>query len=205
MIIRLILIMLIVTACSKTYIRRHYTSKCSVIQLENGAEIVCQDGTKALILEGEDGNPGQSAKGCSVEPFSGGATITCDDGTIDILDGESVTGPVGPAGTSCTVSAAAGGAVISCEDGTSQFISDGLAGQDGTDGIVELIDPCGDNPNQFDEVLLRTTSGQILTYFESGNRRFLAVLVPGNYVTTDSQACHFSVTEDSEGNLNVTW
>ncbi len=65
------------------------------------------------------------------------------------------------------------------------------------EAITEFIDPCGDGPG-FDEVLIRTTSGQLVAYFESGNNRFLTILAPGSYATTDAQRCHFQVTAEGE-------
>lgn len=57
--------------------------------------------------------------------------------------------------------------------------------------ITELVDPCGDGPG-FDEILLRTTQGYVV-YFEQGSRRMLSLLPDGNYMTTDQQACAFSI------------
>lgn len=68
-----------------------------------------------------------------------------------------------------------------------------LAELESNDSIVEFIDPCGDNVGKFDEVLMVTSSGSIVAYFESGNKRFLTVLPNGNYRTTDVQACRFSI------------
>jgi len=69
------------------------------------------------------------------------------------------------------------------------------------ESVVELLDPCGDMPGQFDEVLLRTSSGKVVAYFEVGSKRFLSVLVPNqSYSTTDVQACSFSV--NAQGQLN---
>jgi hypothetical protein len=66
--------------------------------------------------------------------------------------------------------------------------------------IVEVIDPCGDNPSkQFEEVLLRLSNGQILAHFSSGNKEFFSLLSPGNYVTTDGTNCHFTV--DAKNNI----
>lgn len=69
------------------------------------------------------------------------------------------------------------------------------------ESIVELLDPCGDMPGQFDEVLLRTSSGKVVAYFEQGSKRFLSVLTPNQgYSTTDVQACSFSI--NAQGQLN---
>lgn len=59
--------------------------------------------------------------------------------------------------------------------------------------IKELIDPCGDKPGHFDEILIVLNSGELIAYFEQGNKRFLTVLSDGNYQTTDAQKCNFSV------------
>lgn len=67
--------------------------------------------------------------------------------------------------------------------------------------IVELIDPCGDGPG-YDEVLLQLANGQLMAHYAGGgNLQFLTVIGPGNYSTTDSQACSFTV--DSE--MEVSW
>lgn len=65
------------------------------------------------------------------------------------------------------------------------------------EAITEFIDPCGDGPG-FDEVLIRTTSGQLVAYFESGGNRFLTILSPGSYATTDAQRCHFQLTAEGK-------
>lgn len=59
--------------------------------------------------------------------------------------------------------------------------------------IVRTIDPCGDNVNQFDEILVEMSNGDIIAYFEQGGKRFLTVLTNGNYRTTDRQSCNFSI------------
>jgi len=60
--------------------------------------------------------------------------------------------------------------------------------------IVATIDPCTDYPGYFDEVILKTRDGKFLAYFEDGGKRFLSLLSPGVFVTTDRQACTFTVT-----------
>jgi hypothetical protein len=58
--------------------------------------------------------------------------------------------------------------------------------------IVGFVDPCGDQPG-FDEVLIRTSSGHLVAYFQQGGNRFLSFLVPGFYQTTDGHRCDFTV------------
>lgn len=59
--------------------------------------------------------------------------------------------------------------------------------------VEQYIDPCGDAPGQFDEVLLLMTDGTLVAYFQNGSRRFLTVLPDGSYQTTDFQRCAFRV------------
>lgn len=110
----------------------------------------------------------------------------------------------------CYTEAVAGGVNIICPD-SETFLPDGVDGTDGTDGVdgtdgadavVEIVDPCGDDPGEFDEVLLRLSTGDLLAYFEdSGGKRFLSLIGPGNYMTTDKQSCPFTVNPD----MTVTW
>lgn len=69
-----------------------------------------------------------------------------------------------------------------------------LAVLQGYDSIVEMIDPCGPS-HSYDEVLLKTSSGKYVAYFEQGSKRFLTVLVDGTYQTTDEQGCMFKIIE----------
>ena len=70
--------------------------------------------------------------------------------------------------------------------------------------IVEIVDPCGDTPLKYDEVLFKTSDGQFVGSFSDNssglNTRF-SVLPIGSYVTTDATNCHFQVTSDG----NITW
>lgn len=92
---------------------------------------------------------------------------------------------------------------VTCPDGSSSEIKDGAVGPQGNPGvngnnaILEVIDPCGDNPHQIDEVILKA-NGILLTYIESNKYRFLGVLTPGTYITKDKQLCKYIVTEDME-------
>lgn len=59
--------------------------------------------------------------------------------------------------------------------------------------VREIIDPCGDNLGQFDEVLILLDDGSIIGYFEQGDKRFLTQLPDGNFRTTDNQQCNFTI------------
>lgn len=119
---------------------------------------------------GVDGLPGAPGVGCSVQDVVNGAIITCGPDSVLILDGT---------------------AGIDGQNGTD--------GQDGQDApptaytVTELVDPCGDGPG-FDEVIFRLANGQLVAHYAGGgNLQFLALLGPGAYRTTDSQACNFTV------------
>ena len=66
------------------------------------------------------------------------------------------------------------------------------------DTVVQYYDPCGDGPG-YDEILMTTKSGKLVAYFESGSKRFLTILGPGSYITTDQSACFFTI--DSSGQI----
>jgi len=66
-------------------------------------------------------------------------------------------------------------------------------------GYAVKIDPCGDNPNKYDEIILKLYDGTLLAVFKEGEY-FMSVLTNGNYQTTDKQKCNFTVN-----NGNVTW
>ena len=74
-----------------------------------------------------------------------------------------------------------------------------LAELESDESISRIIDPCGNDQGNFDEVILQTKSGKFLAYFEDGGKRFLSELSDGNYRTTDRQRCYFSI---SQGEFN---
>ena len=65
-----------------------------------------------------------------------------------------------------------------------------------TYSIVEIIDPCGDAPGKYDEVILKLANGQYLASFSDNasglNTRF-GILPTGTYQTTDGTGCTFSI------------
>lgn len=140
-------------------------------------------------IQGEKGDKGDS---CTVLQAVNGAVISCQDGTsVLVLNGQD--GANGRDG-------------VDGQDGRDgQDGAQGPAGPQGPQGpagtsspyaITSIIDPCGDMPGQFDEILIRLADNSLIAYFEDGGRRFLSLLPPGNYVTTDRQACRFTVNPD---------
>lgn len=59
--------------------------------------------------------------------------------------------------------------------------------------VTEIVDPCPSVSASFREVIIKTSSGKYFAYFENGGKRFLTVLSPGNYRTTDSRSCNFTI------------
>jgi len=139
---------------------------------------------------GATGATGSTAAPCTVITVSsagfapnGGALITCGLSRVLVLNG--ATGQAGQAGQA------------------------GQVGEDGQDGqsspymITEIVDPCGDAPGIYDEVLIRIGSMLLASFSDNANGKNtrLSLLVSGNYVTTDGSNCHFSV----DNNNNVTY
>ena len=90
--------------------------------------------------------------------------------------------------------------VASLQTTTNNLLVD-VAQLESNENIVEFIDPCGNWSGGYDEVILKTSSGKLLAYFENGSRRFLSLLTPGSYRVTDGSNCNFTV----HGNMSVTW
>lgn len=66
------------------------------------------------------------------------------------------------------------------------------------ENITEFVDPCGNGPG-YDEVLLRTSSGKLVAYFESGGSRFLTTLKPSSsYQVTDGTGCKFDTNSSGQ-------
>jgi hypothetical protein len=97
---------------------------------------------------------------------------------------------------------------ILCPDGTSaplpQDGDPGIPGRDGTDGIngidgadgkdgttIDVVDPCGDDPNHPDEVILLMGRDLYLAWYKNVGFSVLEESVA--YQTTDKQKCNFSI------------
>lgn len=104
-------------------------------------------------------------------------------------------GKNGKNGASCSVESTVSGAIITCADGTTAIILNGEDAPPTPYSVVELINPCGDSSG-FDEILFRTHNNELIAHFSSGGLQFLTILTPGNYVTTDSGTCNFTVHPD---------
>jgi hypothetical protein len=90
-------------------------------------------------------------------------------------------------------------------DGDAEIKSNTVCNGNNATGVfssVEVLDPCGDAPGVYDEVLLRLSDGTVLVSFSanaSGDNTRFALIGPGTYTTTDGSNCTFTLT--SEGRL----
>ena len=94
---------------------------------------------------------------------------------------------------SCKVTQGDTGTLIQCPNGSQALIAN-----NGTQyNIVTIIDPCGDAPGIYDEVLLQLANGQIVASFSqnaAGDNTRFALIPQGSYVTTDGSGCRFNVS-----------
>ena len=164
---------------------------------------------------------------CSVEATASGAVIKCPDGTqVPIQNGsKGIDGTNGLNGsnghsavltTTPATSCANGGTTIlmatdSNDNGSFDVSDAGISSATVCNGEnapptpfspVALLEPCGDAPGIYDEVLLRLSNGTVLASFSDNaagaNTRF-SLLGAGTYTTTDGDSCTFTL--DSSGNL----
>lgn len=90
----------------------------------------------------------------------------------------------------CTYERVEDGVLEKCSDGSYFLYSNSDELENGI--VKEIIEPCPDIAANFAEVILVMGDGTLIAFF-AGNGGFLAVLEDGNYVTTDSKSCPFSV------------
>lgn len=65
--------------------------------------------------------------------------------------------------------------------------------------IADIFDPCGDDPNYPDEVILILGDGTALAVYAGGSKIFLTELFwDETYQTTDKQECIFTLEDDYE-------
>ena len=146
---------------------------CTKIESESGFEITCEDVT-ILAKNGKDGMDGD------IGPQG-------EQGDIGEMGPQGETGERGEMGPQGE------------KGDTGEMGPQGETGDTGEDAILEIIDPCGpidDAPTYANEIIIRLNSGDLLVYFENGGKRYLSLIGPGTYITTDSQKCVFTITDD---------
>lgn len=149
-----------------------------------------------------------AGNGCNSQGVAGTNGV---DG-INGRDGrDGMDGADGAAGSSCSVSTVAsspgvapnGGARITCSDGTDALLLNGTNAPSTPYTITQVVKPCPLVSGSFPEVLLVLQDRSILASATSNGSALttrLALLTPGNYVTTDGRSCNFTVTSSS-----ITW
>lgn len=170
----------ILVACGPSGLRTTETPGANGIDGRNG-----KDGLNGE--DGQDGTDGYSSLIRLVNEDDGGG-LSCDDGGITVLSGLDTN-------RDATLSI---DEVLSSAD-----VCHGEAAENPEFDIVELIDPCGDAPGIYDEVLLQLQSGAIIASFSqnsSGLNTRLSVIPNGTYQTTDGSNCIFTVL-----NGEVSW
>ena len=154
--------------------------------------------------DGIDGKAGKDGSNAVIKMVSfSGVSGSCTNGGITILSATDAndSGSLDSEDTNLVSSTVC--------NGTNGL--DGSDGQDGADGQdapvnsftpVAILDPCGNHPSYFDEVMLKLHNGQVLASFSDNasglNTRF-SILGAGSYRTTDGTNCYFSI--DSNGNM----
>lgn len=160
-------------------------------------------------------NLGCIAKGtdCGARGRDGAAGAAGMDGQQGI---PGLPGSPGSAGSSCSVQTIAaggaapnGGARISCTDGTDAIILNGSDAPTTPYTIVNVIKPCPTVSGPHPEMLLVLANRTLLASVSqsAGANTRLALVTPGNYVTSDGRSCAFTVTAGtvSWGGGNATY
>lgn len=110
-------------------------------------------------------------------------------------------GADGKDGIGCEVSEVDNGVLIRCGDSHAVILRDSTT-ETSIIPVIEVLDPCGDMPDEVDEVIIRLPDGRLLATSKKGPaKRFLTILGAGKYRTTDSQMCPFTVWENGE----ISW
>lgn len=182
-------------------------SSCTVEKTTAGAIIKCDDGTFSEIKNGSDGKDGKngavgatgssgatgaagaSGASCTTQQTNTGIKVTCGATTSLISNGQS-----------CSVQQASNGAIVTCGSSSAVILNGKDAAPSTSIGIASYVYPCGKNEFANDEIFLRLTDGNLLGLYDGGpNLDRLALLSPGNYVTSDRDGCkkcYFTITND---------
>lgn len=199
--------------CSQVYINRG----CDLDQVEDGLQITCygKNGDTVGQYTIPKGNPGEQgpkgdtgstgAPGVAGPKGDSGVTYVPEvhEAGADICPdaSESPTGVFGKVITLTPTDGSSGLAVTICNG------SEGKDGADGQDAPptpfmpTELVDPCGDSPTAYDEVLIRMANGILLATVSdnaNGQNTRLSRVMPGTWMTTDGDQCIFTVNANNQ-------
>jgi hypothetical protein len=159
---------------------------------------VRENGVKLVLIPGPQGEKGTA--GVNGKDGNNGV-----DGQTGSQGPQGVAGSVGPTGAV----GATGAQGLQGAQGPQGAV--GPAGPQGLPGTnaptpipIVIINPCGDAPGIYDEVILKLPDGTLLASFSdnaSGLNTRLSALVPGTFITSDGSTCIFTV----HSNGTVTW
>jgi len=196
--IKAIIVLLALTGCAKSLestVTAKNGSSCTVEKTTTGAVIKCDDGTFSEIKNGQAGASGAAGAtgaagaSCTTQQTSTGIKVTCGATTSLISNGQS-----------CSVQQASNGAIVTCGSSSAVILNGKDAAPSTSIGIASYVYPCGKNEFANDEIFLRLTDGNLLGLYDGGpNLDRLALLSPGNFVTTDRDGCkkcYFTITND---------
>lgn len=164
------------------------TEACSTTTTNAGVYLQCPGGDMVYIPNGTIGPEGPSGP---VGP-KGDSGPEGPVGPIGPEGPKGDNGPEGLPGAAGKDGAAGPQGLPGAKGDTGEKGDTGAAGQN---AVVQVFDPCGDAPG-FDEVILKLADGTLISYFESGSNKFLTVLKPGTYRTTDGSGCTFTIKND---------
>ena len=199
-------------ACSPTL---YYRKGCEIDAVAEGMRVTCygKSGPGSvsihIIPKGDTGEQGPKGDTGSTGPKGENGvsfipTVTPTDQTLCPDASESPTGVFGQVITLTPSDGSQTLAAVICNGNSG---SDGQDGEDGEDAAptpfspTELVDPCGDSPTAYDEVLIKLANGMLLATVSdnaSGLNTRLSRVLPGTWTTTDGDHCIFTVDANNE-------
>lgn len=116
-----------------------------------------------------------------------------------------IPGPKGDNGNSCSIVQNPNGATVNCTDGTSITLTNGPQGPMGAQGPIGQTGStgtsviatkfCADDSSSYPEFGLAFGTTVYGVYWD-GHEAFLALLIPGHYMSTNGTGCQFTVNPD---------
>lgn len=169
--------------------------------------------SSVVVCNGSDGHPGSNG----VDGNNGADGFTVLIGMVDSAHGGGASCSTGGITILTGVDSSRDGILQPIETQYSKDVCNGAVGATGAQGatgaaginapvnpydIVNIVDPCGDAPNIFDEVFLKLANGKMIASVSdnaSGANTRFSVIAPGSWRTTDGSMCYFTI--DANGNI----
>lgn len=180
----LLLIPIVIAGCFNDTgsIRTLYTpiasQPCTTESILNGIRITCPDGTSSIVSNGINGTNG----------LDGSQGDTGPQGTPGINGTDGTNGTNGVDGTNG----------IDGTNGTNGVQGpQGIPGLNGQDGsTITTVKLCANDMSSFPEYGVKIGSYLYAVYWDIHKGAFLALLTPGNYISTNGTACTFTLHSD---------